>query len=323
MAEIILPDPDDFDRVIPVDTGYSDAVGPVYNLEGDFLTVGFGDGSTGGMYMSWGYSDPWTFGYDTPISARVYAEVDVPPESRFFSPSRYGDLSEVSQEGGSLLRLEVIGMRWPDGVYRVDLVADDGKVFPQLKPGMNSARFGQASQVRPEPGNRVLIAATPAAPVGTYTVRVTMPDTTVFEVGQVDLVYVPGCEALTKMVAVPHDVYRPRYPDKRDVQVHYPANFVGGVMYAFSKELQFLYGVPETSLLQDFGPDDAVLVPISTHGFADAGFLSFGDTVVEYSARSITEFTVVPGVRTKTYPAGTLVRPVLVEVTPVRYKRGS
>lgn len=316
--EIDIPSADTFENVLPLDAAFD-------NPFGELLDSGLDDAPAGGMYMALGFGDPWVLGVDTPIYTYVSPEVWVPRSSKFFSRSKYATFTQVTQEGGTMLRIESPGVLWDPGVYRVDLVSySDGKIYPQLKPGLNSAVYGAKSSVRPEPDRRALLAASPAAPVGLYSVQVTTPSNDVLYAGDLELVHVPGCGPLRRLTALPDQVLRPTVPQGRDITLPWPANWSGGLYYALAKEVQFLGEFPETQLEEDFEPGDTAMVVVSTHGFANSGYITIdkNEEELRYDTKSTTQFNTELTIRTKTYPAGTLVRPVLSKIFPKRYKRG-
>lgn len=308
--------PDALERALTFDTGLGDVSG---------LDSGYGDGSAAGMLLSLGYGDPDTIGsYSQPLVAR--RRLPAPLTSARHSNSRQADYWTFSQEGGELVEVSIVGGSWEPVPHRVDLVSmSTGLRYPQLRPGMNSARFGQRSLVYPEPGNKVLIAAMPAAPVGDYRLIITTHGGTEYTAGGLRLTYTPGCKPLRTTMKPPSEVYTLVTPNHRDVKLPWPANWVGGVYYAIAKELQYLSGRPEWLLREDFSPSDNVLRLTSTYGAPQAGWVVLPDGVqLEYTAATEDELTLVPSLRAKTYPANATVVELLPRlIKPTRYKRGT
>jgi hypothetical protein len=142
----------------------------------------------------------------------------VPSSSDWFSPTRTPSDGKISQEGGWLIELRIPGMDFVDGTYRVDLVNDWGIVWPNVKPGCNSALFGRKYACRPAPGGKYMRFASPAAPVDTYRVKVTFPTgEIVYSENTVDLTYVPECPQFRSLAALPEAVYRVISPIKDPV----------------------------------------------------------------------------------------------------------
>lgn len=179
------------------------------------IDVGGGDEfAIDGMYLGTGGGDGVYFTLDAPLAPADTVDIYVPRDSRYYSPSRVTDHTLYSQEGGHLVVLEAIGLKFPDGDYRVDIVREDNsRSYPTHKPGCNSAIFGGRQACRPLPGNRKLLFALPAAPTGEYRIKLTMPDLLeVWSVNTINLTFVPESRVFRSLCRFPFKVMRPSSP---------------------------------------------------------------------------------------------------------------
>ncbi len=181
----------------------------------EVIDIGGGDGDTiDGMYLGTGGGDGYYFSLDVELELSGDIDIHVPRGSGFYSRSRVADERHFSQEGGHLAAVEGLGLRFPAGDYRVDLVgAVNARVYPTHKPGCNSAMFGRAQRCFPIDGGRRLQFAMPAAPVGEYYIKVTMPDgLVVWSVNTITLTFTPECRVFRALCRVPFNVIRPVSP---------------------------------------------------------------------------------------------------------------
>lgn len=177
------------------------------------LGTGGGDDLDGSLETGGG--DPWLLGVDIDVQIQV-SDWDIDSSSDLYSPSRYTDPEQYSQEGGWIIRLTAPGSIFPDGEYRVDLVSGSSQIYPAHKPGCNSALFGQAQRCLATEGRRVLTFAVAAAPVGEYSVQITFPDgMLVTAASTIQLTYVPDSPHFHSVIKLPAKVYKPKNPIKR------------------------------------------------------------------------------------------------------------
>lgn len=180
---------------------------------GGVLLYDSGAGDDTPPYLDLGGGDPW----GGPETATIIVS---PPaggggdSDEDPTPSRYpdGGTGEYSQEGGWIVELLMVGDTWPEGSYRVDLVAaTDGQIYPKLKPGCNSAKYGLAQSCRPTKGFRALRFALPAAPVGVYDIKITYPEGSIVVIEDaITLTYVPDSAQVRSMLFLPDGVYSPK-----------------------------------------------------------------------------------------------------------------
>lgn len=166
-----------------------------------------GAGDPDWLISGTGAGDPYAM-YDAGLYFNLQAQV-VPASSEWFSPSRVSAEEKISQEGGWLVELRIPGLVFPDGTYRCDFIdVSTNDIWPTVKPGCNSALFGKKYACRPVPGGKFMRFASPAAPVGSYRVKVTFPtNEVVYSINTVDLTYVPECPPFRALAALPEQVY--------------------------------------------------------------------------------------------------------------------
>ena len=179
----------------------------------ELLSIG-ADDSLGDLFDTGG-GEPWLIGVDVELTL-YWQAAGVSPGSEFYSPSRYSDLDEMSEEGGWVLEIKS-DVPFEDGDYRVDLEnTDTTQRYPLDKPGCNSARFGLRQACRPIRGNKVIQFATAAAIRGEYSVILTTPLGDELVVGNpINLVYVPESLQFISLARLPAKVYKIKNPIRR------------------------------------------------------------------------------------------------------------